>query len=136
MMMRCKGFIPITHHANYHYSLSSVHSEWFTNHSNNIHTFTPITRIVATKFQKLIPGNIFRDLLSSGKLPFLTQAHGLEPRTWPTTVQGKGGGSFLLALPLGGGWSSSCHHQGGSSRKGKLPSEAFKLESSVRKVFG
>ena len=47
--MRCRGFIPITNHANDHYWLSSVHSEWFTNHSNHIHTFTPITRIVATK---------------------------------------------------------------------------------------
>ena len=40
-------------HANDHYSLSSVHSEWFTNHSNHIHIFTPNTRIVATK---LAPG--------------------------------------------------------------------------------
>ena len=45
--MRCRGFIPITNHANDHYSLSSVHSEWFTNHSNHIHIFTPITRIVS-----------------------------------------------------------------------------------------
>ena len=47
--MRCRGFIPITNHANDHYSLSSVHSEWFANHSNHIHIFTPITRIMATK---------------------------------------------------------------------------------------
>ena len=47
-MMRCKGFIPITNHLNDHFSLSSVHNEWFTNH---IHTFTPITRIVAIKRQ-------------------------------------------------------------------------------------
>ena len=42
-----QGFIPITNHANDHYSLSSVHSEWFTNQCSHIHTFTPITRIVA-----------------------------------------------------------------------------------------
>ena len=51
--MRCRGFIPITNHANDHYSLSSVHSEWFTNHSNHIHIFTPITRIVATKVRNV-----------------------------------------------------------------------------------
>ena len=44
-----QGFIPITNHASDHYSLSSVHSKWFTNHCNHIHTFTPITRVVATK---------------------------------------------------------------------------------------
>ena len=36
MMVRFKGFIPITYNANDHYSLSSVHNEWFTNHSNHI----------------------------------------------------------------------------------------------------
>ena len=41
-MLRCKGLIPITDHAKYHYSLSSVHSAWFTIHSNHIHTFTMI----------------------------------------------------------------------------------------------
>ena len=44
-----QGFIPITHHAKVRYSLSSVHSEWFTNHPNHIHTFSRITRMVATK---------------------------------------------------------------------------------------
>ena len=44
-------FIPITNHANDHYSLSFVHSECFTNHSNRIHTLTPIMRIVATEIQ-------------------------------------------------------------------------------------
>ena len=44
-----EGLIPVTNHANDHYSLSSVHSEWLTNRSNHIHAFTPITRIVATK---------------------------------------------------------------------------------------
>ena len=46
---RYKGFIPITNHSNDHYSLSSVHNEWFTNRSKSIHIFTPITRVVATK---------------------------------------------------------------------------------------
>ena len=32
------------------YSLSEFTGEWFTNRSNHIHIFTPITRIVATKF--------------------------------------------------------------------------------------
>ena len=32
-----------------HYSLSKFTGEWFTNRSNHIHRFTPITRIVATK---------------------------------------------------------------------------------------
>ena len=32
-----------------HYSLSKFRGEWFTNRSNHIHIFTPITRIVATK---------------------------------------------------------------------------------------
>ena len=53
MMMRSKGFIPITNHANDHYSLSFVHNEWFTNHTNHIHTFTPITGIVPTKIGTL-----------------------------------------------------------------------------------
>ena len=37
-------------HSYLHYSLSKFMGEWFTNHSNHIHIFTPITRIVATKF--------------------------------------------------------------------------------------
>ena len=51
LMMRCKGVIPITNHANDHYSISSIHNERFTNHSNHMHThiFTPIPRAVATK---------------------------------------------------------------------------------------
>ena len=36
-------------HSCVHYSLSEFRGEWFTNHSNHIHTFTPIKRIVATK---------------------------------------------------------------------------------------
>ena len=31
------------------YSLSTFTGEWFTNHANHIHIFTPITGIVATK---------------------------------------------------------------------------------------
>ena len=42
--------MPNSHnHSNVHYSLSKFTGEWFTNHSNHIHRFTPITRIVATK---------------------------------------------------------------------------------------
>ena len=44
-----QGFFAITNHAKVHYSISSVHSEWFTNRSNRIHIFTPATQIVATK---------------------------------------------------------------------------------------
>ena len=41
---------PNSHNHSYvHYSLSKFTGEWFTNHSNHIHRFTPITRIVATK---------------------------------------------------------------------------------------
>ena len=38
MMRRCKGFIPITNHANDHYSLSSIHSKQFRSlrHDNKI----------------------------------------------------------------------------------------------------
>ena len=36
-------------HSYVHYSLSKFTGEWFTNHSNHIHIFTPITRIVPTK---------------------------------------------------------------------------------------
>ena len=36
-------------HSYVHYSLSKFTGKWFTNHSNHIHIFTPITRIVATK---------------------------------------------------------------------------------------
>ena len=38
-------------HSYLHYSLCKFTGEWFTNHSNHIHRFTLITRIVATKFQ-------------------------------------------------------------------------------------
>ena len=34
-------------HSYVHYSLSKFTGEWFTNDSNHIHIFTPITRIVA-----------------------------------------------------------------------------------------
>ena len=37
-------------HSYDHCSLSEFTREWFTNRSNHIHTFTPITRIVATMF--------------------------------------------------------------------------------------
>ena len=41
---------PNSHNHSYvHYSLSKFTGEWFTNHANRIHIFTPITRIVATK---------------------------------------------------------------------------------------
>ena len=36
------------------YSLCQFTGEWFTNHSNHIHIFTPIARIVATKLTTLI----------------------------------------------------------------------------------
>ena len=36
-------------HSCVHCSLSKFTGAWFTNHSNHIHIFTPITRIVATK---------------------------------------------------------------------------------------
>ena len=50
--------------------------------------------------------------------PFMKQAQALSQR-WPKRESKvKGAESFPLALPLGGGWSSSCHHQGGSSEKG------------------
>ena len=49
--MRYKRFIPITNHANDHYSLSSVHNERFTNHYYHIHTFTSILRILAIKLK-------------------------------------------------------------------------------------
>ena len=40
---------PNSHNHSYlHYSLCKFTGEWFTNHSNHIHRFTPITRIVAT----------------------------------------------------------------------------------------
>ena len=38
-------------HSYLHYSICTFMGEWFTNHSNHIHTFTPITRIAATKSQ-------------------------------------------------------------------------------------
>ena len=41
---------PNSHNHSYvHYSLSKFTGEWFANHSNHIHIFTPITRVVATK---------------------------------------------------------------------------------------
>ena len=42
-------------HSYVHYSLSKFTGEWFTNHSNHIHRFTPITRKVATKVMKATP---------------------------------------------------------------------------------
>ena len=42
--------LPNSHNHSYvRHSLSKFTSEWFTNHSNHIHRFTPITRVVATK---------------------------------------------------------------------------------------
>ena len=38
-------------HSFIHYSLPKSTGEWFNNHSNHIHRFTPITRKVATKHQ-------------------------------------------------------------------------------------
>ena len=40
-------------HSYVHNSLSKFTGEWFTNHSNHIHIFTPNTRIVATKVRAL-----------------------------------------------------------------------------------
>ena len=40
-------------HSCVHYSLSKFTGKWFTNHSNHIQLFTPITRKVATKVQKI-----------------------------------------------------------------------------------
>ena len=40
-------------HSYVHYSLSKFTGEWFTNHSNHIHIFTPITRMVATMVRGL-----------------------------------------------------------------------------------
>ena len=40
-------------HSYVHYSLSNFTGEWFTNHSNHIHRFTPITRMVANKLARL-----------------------------------------------------------------------------------
>ena len=42
-------------HSHVHYSLSKFTGEWFTSHSNHIHRFTPITRIVATKVRYEFP---------------------------------------------------------------------------------
>ena len=39
-------------HSYFHYSLSQFTGEWFTNHSNHTHIFTPISRTVVTKVQK------------------------------------------------------------------------------------
>ena len=44
-------------HSYVHYSLSKFTGEWFTNHSNHIHRFTPITRIVATKINNFYSDN-------------------------------------------------------------------------------
>ena len=41
-------------HSYVHYSLSKFTGEWFTNHPNHIHTFTPITRIGAAKVSDLL----------------------------------------------------------------------------------
>ena len=38
-------------HSYVHYSLSKFTGEWFTNRSNHIHVFTPITRTMATKLK-------------------------------------------------------------------------------------
>ena len=38
----------LQNHSYVHYSLSKFTGEWFTNHSNQIHIFTPITRMMAT----------------------------------------------------------------------------------------
>ena len=54
---------PNSHNHSYvKYSLPKFTGEWFTNHSNHILIFTPITRIVATKLQGFCSRNESRDL--------------------------------------------------------------------------
>ena len=55
-----------------HYSLSKFRGEWFTNHSNHIHIFTPITRAVATKCHTMQKGpkmGIFRHFRGFQRTP-------------------------------------------------------------------
>ena len=51
----CATRTPNSHNHSYiHYSLSSIHNEMFTNHSNHIHIFTLVTQIVVTMVQTLV----------------------------------------------------------------------------------
>ena len=65
-------------HSYVHYSLSEFTGEWFTNHSNHIHIFTPITRIVATKVcshwaSSDIPKTLLTPTPSHGRAPLHRQ---------------------------------------------------------------
>ena len=75
-------------HSHVHYSLSKFTGEWFTNHSNQIHIFTPITRIVATKAWNGCANFVGAcDFLAftAGKPPYPYQVPRLMLASWPTS---------------------------------------------------